>query len=298
MKNISSKALNGIGRNKEKTFQDQRFDDELGLDWVQFKYRNHDPQIGRFVEIDPLAEKYVGNSTYAFSENCVTNNIELEGLEKAPPPYNFANGYNDMPKAWQKKDPSTDGSKKAIAIAKSNSSKPETKSRGFLTKPTGLLDFGEGSEQANFGGKLIPLDINGLQMFGSTAVDKQGIEVSFLGGLVTAKDYFELTVEGEKGIFNFNSNHFNGVWEGNEGQVNLGPVSASLGGPQLGVSLGFDHWGNGGELSVGLLGVRLDMHSTGESGVTKGTEYTIPINPFLPLLPVPSKLPVFNLFGL
>jgi RHS repeat-associated protein len=80
MSGISSRAM-GRQPNKEKTFQGQRFDDELGLDWVQFKWRNHDPQIGRFIEIDPLAEEYVYNSTYAFSENKVTGHVELEGLE-------------------------------------------------------------------------------------------------------------------------------------------------------------------------------------------------------------------------
>ena len=80
MSGISSKAAGGI-QNKEKTFQGQRFDDDLGLDWVQFKWRNHDPQIGRFIEIDPLSDKYVHNSTYAFSENKVTAHVELEGLE-------------------------------------------------------------------------------------------------------------------------------------------------------------------------------------------------------------------------
>ena len=80
MAGISTKAA-GITPNKENTFQDQRFDDDLGLNWVQFKWRNHDPQIGRFIEIDPLSEKYVYNSTYAFSENKVIAHVELEGLE-------------------------------------------------------------------------------------------------------------------------------------------------------------------------------------------------------------------------
>ncbi|HET8685732.1 MAG TPA: HNH endonuclease [Methanosarcina sp.] len=83
MAGISSKAANTL-QNKEKTFQGQRFDDDLGLNWVQFKWRNHDQQIGRFVEIDPLAEEYEYNSTYAFSENKVTSHIELEGLEAIP----------------------------------------------------------------------------------------------------------------------------------------------------------------------------------------------------------------------
>jgi len=80
MAGISSKAAVAL-ENKEKTFQGQRFDDDIGLNWVQFKWRNHDPQIGRFIEIDPLSEKYVYNSTYAFSENKVTAHVELEGLE-------------------------------------------------------------------------------------------------------------------------------------------------------------------------------------------------------------------------
>ena len=50
----------------------------------EFKYRMDDPQIGWFWSIDPLASKYVYNSTYAFSENKVTSNVELEGLESAP----------------------------------------------------------------------------------------------------------------------------------------------------------------------------------------------------------------------
>jgi RHS repeat-associated protein len=85
MSGISSKAA-GKMQNKEKTFQGQRFDDDLGLNWVQFKWRNHDPQIGRFIEIDPLSNKYVYNSTYAFSENKVTGHVELEGLEAVVTP--------------------------------------------------------------------------------------------------------------------------------------------------------------------------------------------------------------------
>src|ERR1044072_1860270 len=65
-------------------FQGQEHQDELDLGWDSFKWRNHQPDIGRFFNVDPLSEKYYYNSPYAFSENKVTNHIELEGLESVP----------------------------------------------------------------------------------------------------------------------------------------------------------------------------------------------------------------------
>jgi RHS repeat-associated protein len=62
-------------------FQGQERQDELGLNWDSFKWRNYDYAIGRFMSIDPLAEKYVHNGVYNFSENRVIDARELEGLE-------------------------------------------------------------------------------------------------------------------------------------------------------------------------------------------------------------------------
>lgn len=64
------------------SYSDQEHIGDLNLGWDSFKWRNHQPDIGRFFNIDPLAEKYVYNSPYAFSENAVTRHRELEGLEK------------------------------------------------------------------------------------------------------------------------------------------------------------------------------------------------------------------------
>lgn len=46
-----------------------------------FKYRMHDPRVGRFLSLDPIAAQYPHNSPYAFAENRVIDGIELEGLE-------------------------------------------------------------------------------------------------------------------------------------------------------------------------------------------------------------------------
>lgn len=65
-------------------FQGQEHDDEVygatGTSYA-FEYRMHDPRVGRFLSIDPLAAKYAYNSPYAFSENRVIDGVELEGLE-------------------------------------------------------------------------------------------------------------------------------------------------------------------------------------------------------------------------
>ncbi|MDX2301816.1 MAG: DUF6443 domain-containing protein [Microscillaceae bacterium] len=75
------------GRPEHKfQFQGQEKQDDFGLNWSSFKWRNADVQLGRFHSVDPLADKYVYNSPYAFSENKVTNHIELEGLESIAPP--------------------------------------------------------------------------------------------------------------------------------------------------------------------------------------------------------------------
>ncbi len=64
-------------------FQGQEMDDEVKGkgNSVNYKYRMHDPRVGRFFAVDPLAKSYPWNSTYAFSENNVIHAIELEGKE-------------------------------------------------------------------------------------------------------------------------------------------------------------------------------------------------------------------------
>lgn len=60
-------------------FQGQERQQETG--WGAFKWRNTIPELGRFFNVDPLAEKYAYNSPFAFQENKIGRGRELEGLE-------------------------------------------------------------------------------------------------------------------------------------------------------------------------------------------------------------------------
>lgn len=59
--------------NKYK-FQEQERQEELGLNWDSFKWRNYDYAIGRFMSIDPLAEKFPNWNPYNY---CMKNPIML-----------------------------------------------------------------------------------------------------------------------------------------------------------------------------------------------------------------------------
>jgi len=61
------------------SFQEQEKQQETG--WYSFKWRNYDPTMARFFNVDPLSEKYAYQSHYNFSENRVVDGVELEGLE-------------------------------------------------------------------------------------------------------------------------------------------------------------------------------------------------------------------------
>jgi len=91
-------------------FQGQEKDDEIKEgdgNSLNYKFRMHDPRVGRFFAVDPLFRKYPHNSTYAFSENSTIAYIELEGLEK-----DFY--YDAMDNATEAAETKTFGTKKVL----------------------------------------------------------------------------------------------------------------------------------------------------------------------------------------
>lgn len=90
-----SNPVQNIYSNYDYKFQGQERQDELGLNWDSFKWRNYDPAIARFMSVDPLATSYTDWGPYVFSGNRVIDARELEGLE--PEILNGEElGYGDM----------------------------------------------------------------------------------------------------------------------------------------------------------------------------------------------------------
>lgn len=65
-------------------FQGQEKDDEIKGEGnsLNYKYRMHDPRVGRFFAVDPLTKKYPHYTPYSFSGNKVIAWGEIEGLEE------------------------------------------------------------------------------------------------------------------------------------------------------------------------------------------------------------------------
>jgi RHS repeat-associated protein len=61
-------------------YNGKEFQDELGLNFYDYGARNYDPALGRWMNIDPLVEKFPSWSPYAYCENNPINMVDPTGL--------------------------------------------------------------------------------------------------------------------------------------------------------------------------------------------------------------------------
>ncbi|TAI48486.1 RHS repeat domain-containing protein [Flagellimonas allohymeniacidonis] len=85
-------SANGNSVAQKWGYLGQEIQDELGLDWLTFRYRNYIPELGRFFGVDPISEEYFSITNYQFAHNNPIWKVEIEGLEGAT---STGNGNDD-----------------------------------------------------------------------------------------------------------------------------------------------------------------------------------------------------------
>ena len=80
---ISSKKLpdtyEGVIKNNY-LYNDKELFEDGDLNWYDYGFRNYDPKIGRFVQIDPLTSRYPFFSPYLYAGNEPIGNIDFMGM--------------------------------------------------------------------------------------------------------------------------------------------------------------------------------------------------------------------------
>lgn len=82
----STKFDNGLegSLKNNNLYNDKELWDDVDLDWYDYGYRNYDPQIGRFPQLDPLTDDYPELTPYQYAGDEPIANVDLDGLEPLP----------------------------------------------------------------------------------------------------------------------------------------------------------------------------------------------------------------------
>jgi len=69
------------GRENKYLYNGKELNEEFGLNWASYGAREYDASIGRWMSIDPLAEKYQSYTPYAYVGNMPTKAVDPDGRE-------------------------------------------------------------------------------------------------------------------------------------------------------------------------------------------------------------------------
>lgn len=78
-------SSNGNDLAQAYKFAGKEYNEELGLNWYDITARNYDPAIGRWMNIDPLAEMMRSQSVYNYAFNSPTNLVDSDGMAPVKP---------------------------------------------------------------------------------------------------------------------------------------------------------------------------------------------------------------------
>ena len=159
-------------------YNGKELQDELGLNLYDYGMRNYDPAIGRWMNIDPLAEKYPGVSPYAFCLNNPVLFIDPNGMEVVEhddrTTYTSADAQNLFKTLQaQSKGSNTSGEEKSADTGASGPGDPPKKEKSGVIKqfllavpvfgPT--MDSGDKLAEGDYWGSASSFGIGLLDLF-------------------------------------------------------------------------------------------------------------------------------------
>ena len=80
---LKHKGYNNVvnGEGYPYRYNGKEWQDELGLNWYDYGFRNYDAALGRWMSIDNLAEQYTSYSPYQYAGNNPIFNFDIDGNE-------------------------------------------------------------------------------------------------------------------------------------------------------------------------------------------------------------------------
>lgn len=176
----------------------EMLDDDANLNWYDYGFRNYDPQIGRFMQLDPLTDYYPFLTPYQYASNDPITNIDIDGLEGGNSvgglAKDFAYSYNTAERFVGLEMVLSSATRTATVAARAtNVMQTIVKTSGWILKALHATEIISNAATANMVGQNTPDPTHSYWIF------YNGTTVTIYDGAYGDKSKTYLTLRGSSG---------------------------------------------------------------------------------------------------